>query len=715
VGRMSAERMMINVEPWIRRFEGKLGLDLSGMREALSRPEQRVPHTQLRLVLQADPAMEGLLAGLPGCVALGDDHCTPFRVVKSGLVLLPPVLVMHPGAAAVAARWGAESLHAVRCGRVTRRRIVALLRHGAKLLEMSGLEVQEFFGFILPNNVMEAWRQGELVQPSEELCGWQASLMEGVVIEEMENEVDAEVELELPLEAVLVAGGDSRLFLNAETGLNKYGVCPRPRPEAVHFSSSTASAISEHGFLYGEMLRRCLLDEALETGRVGELRRRVVDAIAEGVKELLGLSSNECDVVITPSGTDAELVSVMVSLAGAKGRKLTNVLVSPEESGKGVGLAGAGKYFDDLAATKEAVRKGASAFEGNEIEVCELAIRDNKGHVRDEEEMDSEWLRLAESALEDDRHVLAHVLLGSKTGLSAPRLEVVERLVERWPGRVDVVVDACQMRSEGEELGAMVRRGWMVQVSGSKFLTGPPFSGGLMVPIRMRERAEMAGGILNRAVGVSLPGDWPEAWEVWMKSDGRVGSFGSAFRWVPALMEGALYAGLSEGVKNESFERFRAALLPQFSESPYVEPIADEVLGSGQSDIGRLSILAFQVLGRRENGGLEPLTAIEGQWLFEQLNRDMSEWVEEKTPREMALARLCCHIGQPVVLRGEVSDLTFLRLVLGARFFNMVGYASGQTAEAVLESEIADAKRVLSKIEWIAEQWWRFQLRMGVK
>jgi hypothetical protein len=707
---MSVGRLFGRLKPWMEGFERAVGMDLTGLREGLASPEQRVPHTQLRLVLQGDPAMEALLPGVRGCIALGDESCAPFRVMKRGLVLLPPVLVVHSGAAAVAARWGGEALSALGGGGLTKRRLVALIRHGKRLLELSDVTARELLFKLMPDEVVEELGREGVCRPSPRLCAWQAGIIEGASWDEEGEEQDGPmIELELPMEEVLVSGGDSRLIPEAASGLNKYGVCPRPRPEAVHFSSSTASAISGHGFLYADMIRRGLLDEALKAGGVGGIRADAVRATAREIAALIGLAKEECDVVVTPSGTDAELVSVMVALAGAGGRVVTNVLVSPEESGRGVGLAGAGRYFDDQAATRELIKKGASAFEGSEIEVQEVAIRDENGHVREVGEMNAAWLEAAEAGLKRGHHLLVHVLLGSKTGLSAPSLEVVEQLTAAAGGRVDVVVDACQMRSSPEELGGLVRRGWMVQVSGSKFFTGPPFSGALMMPVRLRERAGVAGELLNKAPGVSLPSDWPTGWASEMKRSEEAGSLGAVFRWLPALMEGRLYAGLQEGVKQSAFERFRAALVPRILESPYVEPIGDELSGGGQTDIGRLSIMAFQVLGRRRGGEMVPLTERESQWLFEQLNRDMTSLITEWSPQAEATARLCCHIGQPVVLRGKTRALTFLRLVLGARFFNMVGHAEEGSAEAVLASEIADAKRVLSKIEWIAAQWWRFE------
>ena len=59
----------------------------------------------------------------------------------------------------------------------------------------------------------------------------------------------------------------------------------------------------------------------------------------------------------------------------------------------------------------------------------------------------------------------------------------------RWPGRVQVVVDACQMRLGRPRLKKYLDRGYLVIVTGSKFFTGPAFSGALLVPAGLARRA----------------------------------------------------------------------------------------------------------------------------------------------------------------------------------------------------------------------------------
>jgi hypothetical protein len=53
----------------------------------------------------------------------------------------------------------------------------------------------------------------------------------------------------------------------------------------------------------------------------------------------------------------------------------------------------------------------------------------------------------------------------------------------------------------------------------------------------------------------------------------------------------------------------------------------------------------------------------------------------------------------------DKRELSVLRLVIGARFFTIVGYAGIGAVEAALESEISDAIRAIDKLELAAERW----------
>ncbi|HSM41990.1 MAG TPA: hypothetical protein VK862_14650, partial [Afifellaceae bacterium] len=489
-----------------------------------------------------------------------------------------------------------------------------------------------------------------------------------------------------------------------------YGVPPRPRPEAIHFSSSTASAVSDYGFSHCERLRKDLLaslvrGEADETG----LRRRAIDATGQTLCAILGMSPKGADAVITPSGTDAELQAVMIALAGAGGRPLTNILIAPEETGRGVKLAASGRYFDDIAATGAPVGKGMAAWPDLDIHVEELAIRDADATPRPSDAIDTELVRRGRQALERGHHVLVHVLAGSKTGLTAPSHECVETLVEQAPDRVDVVVDACQMRSDLHALGGLVDRGWMVQISGSKFLTGPPFSGALMIPTEMRRRIEGVGRLLAQAPGTGRAEDWTSWWATRLPVSADPGppGFGSVMRWFPAVLEAQLLAEIPEKLRRWAFERFRSVIIARLAESRWLRPIDLDSPGSGRTSdtFSRLSIVSFEVLARRGEGKHTPLDEASCRSIFELLNVDSSRWIEPLATDEVSLARQPAHIGQPVALATAHGPRTVLRMVLGARFFTFVGFARPSGVEAALESEISDALRAIAKLELLASRW----------
>jgi len=706
---MISKNLLDKLSPLFQRYVQGMELGRTDLDAFCRPPEQLVPHTQLRLALQLDPAMDALLTTSVRSIALGDESCAPFRLTSNRLILLSPVLLADSSALAAACRWGMEAAQWMQRGGLTEQAVRAILEHGVGLLSALAPASRQLLDATLHPSIAAGLAQaGDAKVMEPQIMSWLCSQLGETPPTPGTCQDPAPNELHLPLELLLTAGGDTRLALDPVTKLNRYGVCPRPRPEAVHFSSSTASAISEHGFLLCEVLRQLLLTSGLGQSN----RQSLVDATISGIEQLLSLNPDETDVAIAPSGTDAELITVLLALAADPDIPLTNILISPEESGKGVTLAGAGKYFDSKAATGAPIQKQSDAFPGRVIEVKEVGIRDDDCLARPLQEVEAEIQIAVQSALDRGHRVLLHVLLGSKTGLSAPGFDAVDRLVRLAPDRIDVAVDACQMRSSWSELGDLARRGWLVQISGSKFLTGPPFSGAIILPVALRSRIGLAKDLLQSAPGVSHAEDWSPWWASRLPASHLSLSFGSLFRWLPAIFEGYLYASLPAAAKTHAFDRFRSAVVMRFQDSPYLMSLDDSVGGDSWSDMMRLSITAFQVRGADPQGNLRPLEEKECVWLFENLNRDLRSIAPELSPHDAATAALPCHIGQPVILHGKNQNLAFLRLVLGARFFNISAQANPDAAEAALESQIADAKRVLTKIEWIAAQWWKFQATM---
>jgi hypothetical protein len=686
--------------------------------------EEQVPHPLLRRLLQSDPSMEALLGSAPAHIALGASEHAPFFVTSTRLLVLPPALLDSTGALAAAARWGLEASFLLGAGltsaRQARDAASAVLRHGAALIESLGEFDRQLLLDLLPDQIAAELADGAEIEPADALLAWQVSRIESFDASRLDGPrlqtPGSAGELALPMELVLVAGGDSRLAINPTTGMNRYGTVPRPRPEAVHFSSSTASSISDYGFMMGDMLRRELLFAQIEKQISSrDLRRRATDAVEAELLALLGLDPSEADATLAASGSDTELLAVMMALASGE-QPLMNILIAPEESGRAVAMAGAGCFFDDVAASGAPVRKGQMAWPRHEIDVTRVAIRTHSGEPRPMRDIEAETRELCASALANGQRILLHALPASKTGLRAPSDEALARIVAMAPDRIDVVVDACQMRTPPRSIGAWVKRGWMVQISGSKFFTGPPFSGALVFPRRYRACVERIGELCAAAPGVTRPADWNQWWRDRLPptSTAAAPSFGLIFRWLPALAEAHLLRALPDELCVYAFERFRQALEQRLAASPYLVPITppdeagddEEQRERDPTDLSTQSIVSFGVGVDDGAGGRRILDEAECQKLFELLNIDVSGLLSGLGPIERVQAKQGAHIGQPVTLcAGEDSEVTVLRLVVGARFFTIVGYGGGGDIEPALVSEIADALRAIDKLDLLASRW----------
>jgi hypothetical protein len=675
--------------------------------------DTQAPHAQLRRTLETDAAMSALLPAAPGHLALGCTEDAPFFLARSGLLRVAPALLSDAAALSIAVRWGVEAAHFQSINLLNSETTLGVLSHGRSLLRAASIGTRDLLMNGVPSRIAGELLAEGVERSSETLLAWQRSRIEGLsggVLMPPATPI-ALPELWHTVEDLLVAGGDTRLVVDVRSGFNRYGTAPRPRPQAVHFSSSTASSVSDYGFMYCDLLRRDLLAAMLcEKLPIREVRARAVDAIAGELLGLLGLASGEADVALAPSGTDTETLAVLV--ASASDQPVTNILIAPEETGRGVRLAAAGRYFDTMAASGERVVKGQQVWPTADITVVDVSIRDAAGAPRFQAAIEDDVRSEVVCALAKGRRVLLHMLASSKTGLAAPREATIDEIQRLAPQSIDVVVDSCQLRTPFHQIGEWARKGWMLQVSGSKFLTGPPFSGALIVPTSFRHRAIRVGSLLDQSPAVGFAGNWTSWWRETLPAEARNkdASFGLIFRWLPAVLEAELFNAIPDELRRLSFNRFRHALGNRLDRSPWLvrtdHPLGDRLSAGRELDLATNSIICFSVMASHWDGSRQALDEDECRQIFNLLNFDLSHDLGSLNPAEAAVARLQAHIGQPVELskfgsaRGAV-----LRMVLGARFFSIVAHAGPGSFEAALESEIADAIRALEKLELLARLW----------
>lgn len=513
-----------------------------------------------------------------------------------------------------------------------------------------------------------------------------------------------------PAELLLATGGDARLGLHPATHLNHYGCSHRPRPWAVTYASSTASSLSERGFAGAEQARLRLALAALagdpDPARPEAARIRAAIARHYGLPPGTG-------VVLSASGTDCELLALSLAGRGASpeeeggdaGRRpLVNILVAPDETGSGVPLASVGRHFANDTARGAAVRKG-EPVRGmpTDIRRADLPVRRADGTLIPADEVDETCEFLVGDAVASGARVLLHYLDVSKTGLLAPSIDCVARVARRHRGRVDVVVDACQARLTAARVRSYVEVGWIVMITGSKFFTGPPFCGALLVP----------AAVLRRFADAALPegladycsrSDWPD--DIAAAESLPPGSNpGMVLRWSAAIAEMEAFARVPAVRKREILQRFTEAVALAIDANPDLRrvpapPLARPVLGDVQPGWDELqTIMPFLVLG--PDG--RPLDLEQARRVYQWLNADVTQALPAGLgATERFLAALRCHVGQPApVADGEGGIAGALRISAGARLVSGEPSHEGIDGEARLAREIADARACLDKLSML--------------
>lgn len=453
----------------------------------------------------------------------------------------------------------------------------------------------------------------------------------------MKSVAQAGSRLDFPAtEQWLVAGGDARIALDPVSGLNKYGCPPVPDPSLLDFASSTSSVISRAGFAAANRLRERLLvvPGTFESALAVEMRRIRLALLAD-------VSDPGTQLVFAGSGTDAHALAARYA-ASVGARPLTVVMVEDDETGSGV------------AAALYAVETG-----GAQIEVLKVPLRQADGAPRLSPDIDTEVTVSVQDAVSAGRRVLLVMVDQSKTGMIAPAVACVDALHRRYPGEVEVLVDVCQFRIAPLTLRAYLQRGFMVALTGSKFLAGPSFSAALLFP------AAISHGIAE------------------------VAGLGLLMRWEAALTE---------------LQRFRA--VPQQQVAGYLRDFA-RAMGARLMNDPHFAALPVPQLDRRplqEAADWDGLPSIFPFLLYHPktrmpFSREQTLAVYRQLPVATGdgIAALRCQFGQPVACGTRQGvGVSALRLCLSARLIS-------DAAEYGIDRVICDAQAALDKTAYLVD------------
>jgi hypothetical protein len=443
-------------------------------------------------------------------------------------------------------------------------------------------------------------------------------------------------------QGLLAAGGDERIALDSRTGLNRYGCSAAPCDRTAAFGSSTASVISSSAL--SEIARsrtRFMAGPGLAAAYAAEM-----NILRGRLASLCGLPAAAGEnIVFAASGTDLHLIAAILASDG--GVPLTAVLADPAETGRGVPDAVAGRRFAARAPHGEPGLAGQSLAGVAEGETIAVPVREPGGAPRAVEAVDADFERACERAVARGRRVLLNLVDVSKTGLVAPSRECASRLKACFGEGLTVLIDACQFRISNATLADYLDRGFLVAVTGSKFVTGPAFSGALFTP--PAEAPHLRGRALPPALGdYSGRSDWPAAWRGRAALPDQV-NLGMMLRWQAALHELSAFRALPEREVAAFAATFETAICATLEELSSLEPVAATRLDRTSPEAWDARRTIFSFLPLDADGPLSP----DGTAALH---------------RRLLSASSPIQLGQPVGIGLRAGKpLTALRLSLSAR------------------------------------------------
>jgi hypothetical protein len=497
-----------------------------------------------------------------------------------------------------------------------------------------------------------------------------------------------------PLHTLLLGGGDARLAVDPASGLNAYGCLGLPPDAAAGFSSCTATPISQRAFERTGRAWEALLQSAIADG-LEQAFDAQMEAMREELKALLGLQQSGAEVVFSASGTDSQLQALFLTRA-LLGPALTTIIVAADQTGSGTVFTARGLHFADSTSNGIEVRKGQPICQRiGAVSSISLPLHDERGDVRSWAACDEFVTNAVERVIAAGGSVLLQVMDSSKLGRRLPSDQCVLDILARWPGRVQVVVDACQMRSPRNRTAAYLERGYLVLLTGSKFFTGPAFSGAVLVPAAVSEKIAATAPMLPQLDEYCSRSDWPQRWPALRAQFSNRLNYGLWLRWEAALEEIRAYyaipdefrrsalATLGEGIARLITASPSLGLLPQQQDA--ADPRIDD------DELRLPTIFAFTLEQHGRAVSLDRCRAI-----YRTLADDIRDSLTTDAPEIAAQSYL---VGQPVGWQlADGRPVAALRICIGARHVTECWTANAETARRNLHGVLGRVAIVIKKL-----------------
>ena len=469
-----------------------------------------------------------------------------------------------------------------------------------------------------------------------------------------------------PTEFLLMAGGDLRLNIDEIDLLNKYGCRPFPRPEAFTFASSTATSVSNFAFDKTDKVRSILIGNSLKNG-FEKTTIEFSELLKNNLRKIFKLYEG-CEIIFSPSGTDSALQIAAITQIVCDG-DITHVLVASDETGSGVPAALKGCHFENTTALNHPVKKGNKIEGFRDVDLINIPFRDENGALKSTSQLDEEVFKAISKTNELGRHVVLHIMDQSKLGYQSPSDELIQKLNSLDKLSMQIIVDGSQLRLDPKDVKKYLNKGYIVTITGSKYFTGPPYSGALILPKSVSEAIIAVKNKLPKGLTQYYNhSDWPTSWSCSNTLPSGY-NYGSYMRWNAAMVEMDRYFRTPILYRNMGIEMFCNFVEDSIKDATFLEPIyGDETKTNSYSseEFGIRNIRTiFPFFILKDNIAL-PVDKVKK--LYALLNSDLSDQFQDSSLETSRLAAQKCHIGQAVNVKyGNDVESAVLRISLGAR------------------------------------------------
>jgi asparagine synthase (glutamine-hydrolysing) len=448
-------------------------------------------------------------------------------------------------------------------------------------------------------------------------------------------------------EASLTLGGDDRSLIKEDVRTNKYHIKPQPvDPAHVFRGSCTGNPPTQRGYDAAKKLHEKLA--GLEGEKLNAAVQSVFDDQRARLSNLLELPEGT-EVILCPSGSDAEYIPIAIARAIKGETNITNGITQLREIGAGSAPASVGQYFSTHAPLVGRLAddsKILAGFEGINGET--ISARGKDGSVIDAaQEMD----KFAEAAFADGSYPIIHGVFGGKTGLRDNKMPGSMESGEKSLG----IVDACQARFSLDELHQWLAQDSLVLFTGSKFYQAPPFCGAVIVPKTIAEKIRnsstpgpneiyssdgLGGFLTEKELSPCL-----ESWGP-LLNNGNTNNIGLALRWEAGLAGMEALSSVPDNVRTDAVNEWAGQ-------------VADMVNGEATLDAWCVERSIVSIRAKNGNGWL---SMNELRDLYRWMSMDVSTLVPGATVEEKEALSKPAYIGQPV----DVSEShAIVRIALG--------------------------------------------------